>query len=237
MSRFGAIALIAFVLCSGTTRYASAETINDHGLWAAALTQGKFTENPCDKLHGWKWWFDGHLRFFDDTDGFGLSIVRPGLGYTIAENTTLWAGYGWIHASPNTAPDFDESRFWQQLTWSKEFGCTKFGSRSRLEQRWVDTGDDTGWRFRQFFSLRRPVKNHPRLLWVAWDEAFFHLNDTDWGANSGFDQNRVFLGMGIKSRLHRNWRMEIGYLHVALNRTVGPDRSNHILAINLFRSP
>ena len=214
-----------------------AQTVDDRGFWTAWLTQGKISTDPCSQCQGWKWWFDGHLRFFDDTNGFGQSIVRPGVGYAIAENMTLWAGYAWIHNSPAARPAFDENRIWQQLTGSKQLGCLKFGARSRLEQRWVELGDDTGLRFRQFFSLRRPLPNNPQLLLVGWDEMFFHLNDTDWGARGGFDQNRVFVGLGIKSNCNRKWRTEIGYLHQFINRPTAADRSNHILAVNFFRAP
>ena len=114
--------------------------------------------------HGddWKWWFDGHLRFFDDTDGFGQSIARPGIGYALSENATLWAGYAWIRTSPGSADDFDEHRAWQQLTWSEQLWATKFDLRSRLEERFVETGAETGWRFRQLAAVRRPQPAAPR---------------------------------------------------------------------------
>lgn len=44
---------------------ASAQAVDDAGLWNALLTQGDFEslgwEN--EKLN---WWFDGHLRYLDD---------------------------------------------------------------------------------------------------------------------------------------------------------------------------
>ena len=87
--------LIFVLLCVGvlmtTCRETRAQTVNDHGAWLALFAQGK----ACD--HGVKnerlrWWFDGHLRFFDNTNGYGQSIVRPGIGWEIAENSVLWAG-------------------------------------------------------------------------------------------------------------------------------------------------
>ena len=92
----------------------------------------------------WKWWFDGHLRFLDDTDGFHQSIVRPGIGRKIGGNWTGWAGYGWIHTSPILGDDYDEHRLWQQLAWSHNLGPWTFALRHRLEQRLGETGDDLG---------------------------------------------------------------------------------------------
>lgn len=63
-------------------------------------------------------------------------------------------------------------------------------------QRFRDDGDDTGWRFRQFFKLVYPLPDKPDVSLVAYDELFFGLNNTDWGVESGFDRNRLFLGAG-----------------------------------------
>jgi hypothetical protein len=184
-----------------------------------------------------KWWFDGHARFFDDAGGFGQSILRPGIGYALNECATVWMGYGWIRSSPGSAPDFDEHRVWQQLTWSEQLEPTTLGFRSRLEQRFLETGSDTGWRFRQLLSCRRQVQCAPQFSLVVWDEAFIHLNDTNWGADSGFDQNRLFLGVGWKHKFANRWRIETGYLNQYVNRSGRADVSNHLVAINLFVSP
>jgi hypothetical protein len=212
-----------------------AETVDDHGQWLALFANGDLQHGGLGE--NWKWWFDGHLRFFDDTDGFGQSIARPGIGYQLSENTTLWAGYAWIRTSPASADDFDEHRAWQQLTWSEQLCATKFDLRSRLEERFVETSAETGWRFRQLAAIRRPLPGAGRFTFVIWDEAFFHLNDTDWGARDGFDQNRAFIGLGWKPHSHSTWRIEAGYLHQFINRSMNDDLSNHLLSVNLFFSP
>ena len=94
-----------------------------------------------------------------------------------------------------------------------------------------------GLRFRQFMRAQRSLGPCSPLIAVAWNEIFFHLNDTDWGARAGFDQNRVFFGLGVKKFPHSRWRTEIGYLNVALNRRGQSDLIAHILALNFFRSP
>lgn len=213
-----------------------AQTVNDTGQWFAFFANGDVgSAEEGDQL---KWWFDGHARFFDDTGGFGQSIVRPGIGYSLGDSAAVvWAGYGWIRTSPASNRDFDEHRVWQQITWSKSLDPATLGFRSRLEQRFLETGSETGWRLRQLVSLRRPIEWSPRLSLVAWDELFIHLNDTDWGANSGFDQNRVFFGFGFKSDPDNSHRVEVGYLNQSVNRSTGPDLSNHILSINIYWSP
>lgn len=215
---------------------AFAESIDDLGGWMALFAQGDLNTGELPET-GYKWWFDGQVRFFDDTDGFGQSLIRPGVGYEISEGTAAWVGYAWIRTAPGVVADFDEHRIWQQLTWSKAFDPANVDLRSRLEQRLVETGSDTGWRFRQLAALRRPLQSDPRLTFVAWDEVFLHLNDTDWGARDGFDQNRAFLGFGWKPNLESTWRLETGYLHQFIDRPTQDDLSNHILSVNLFWNP
>ncbi|MFK7770274.1 MAG: DUF2490 domain-containing protein [Mariniblastus sp.] len=210
------------------------QTVDDFGAWFSLNTQGKW--NPNDEQSKLRWWFDGHLRYLDDADGFNQSIFRPGIGYQLTPNTNVWLGYAWINELPaNGNPVFDENRIWQQALWSKKVGRQKLFSRSRLEQRFVETGDDTGWRFRQFFKMDRPLYEESASSFVVWDEAFLDLNETDWGQQGSFSQNRLFVGFGRKFNGGQGPKIEIGYLNQFLRRkSGGGDRFNHILSVNWF---
>lgn len=208
------------------------QTLDDTGLWFAALGNGKF-ESQCDSSP-LRWWFDAHYRLRDDAGGFNQSIIRPGAGFAFAENQVLWAGYAWVRTSPVLGSDFDEHRFWQQWTAAPSSGDWLFLHRSRFEQRWLETGDDVGLRWRQLARAQRILSDCPQWSLVLWDEAFFHLNDTDWGAESGLDQNRAFIGLGYKKCSHAPVRTEVGYLNQFINRRGDPDLMNHILSINFF---
>ena len=226
--------MLLLVGCCLMTRSGQAQTVEDEGWWTAVFSQGDLVDS-CGQATRWRWWFDGHARFLDDADGFNVSIVRPGIGYKLTDTTTIWAGYGWIRNSPINGADFDENRIWQQITWSQKVGDLSLGLRPRLEQRFVETGDDMGWRLRQFMSARAPISDSNRLTSVFWNEAFFHLNDTDFGTRTGFNQNRAFVGFGWKwdPETPRS-RVEIGYLNQFINGQAGADRMNHILAVNFF---
>lgn len=211
---------------------AQAETRDDQGLWLLALGQGSFgNEDPGPaKL---RWWLDVQARFSNDADGFTQGIVRPAIGYAISNKTTLWLGYGWIPTSPASGSDYDEHRIWQQLTWSRPVGGFSFSSRTRLEQRFRDDGDDTGWRLRQFFKAAYALPGSSNVSLVGYDELFFGLNETDWGARSGFDRNRLFLGVGWRLGQSSN-SLEIGYLNQYIDSASGNDLMEHILSLNLF---
>jgi hypothetical protein len=208
---------------------------DDTGGWLALFARGDINHDALPNKY--RWWFDGHMRFFDDTDGFGQSIIRPGLGYALNDHAAVWAGYGWILSSPVHGSDFDEHRVWQQFTWSQRLEPVTLGLRSRLEQRFLETGSDTGWRFRQMLSWRHEMRSDPRYTLVLWNEVFIHLNDTNWGAVNGFDQNRLFMGFGRRPDPDSRSRVEIGYLYQRVDRSSGFNLNNHLLSINFYRSP
>ena len=205
---------------------------HDAGAWFAFAGQGHFDRQNEDAR--WRWWFDAHARFFDDSDGFHQSIVRPGVGYDLTPNSTLWLGYGWIATDPARRRSFDENRIWQQYTWAVDIASDRFYGRSRLEQRFVDTGDDLGWRFRQFLRYTRPLGRDSQLGLRIWDEFFIHLNDTDWGADTGLDQNRFFAGLGWTLESASYLTLEFGYLNQYVYRENRQDSANHIFAMTLL---
>jgi hypothetical protein len=214
-------------------RTAQAQAVNDLGQWSALFAQGDL-QVPSNEDLSLKWWFDGHLRLLDDSGGYNQSIIRPGVGLPIGDSAAVWAGYAWIDTTPIRGPNFDEHRIWQQFTWGDSLADWQFAYRSRFEQRFLETGDDVGLRFRQLLRAQHKLPNLPRLSFVVWDELFFHLNDTDWGATAGFDQNRVFVGLGWKPDEKSRWRVEAGYLNQFLEIPNANDRVHHILSVNVF---
>ena len=45
-------------------------------------------------LKGVRWWLDVQGRYADSAAN--TTIVRPGVGVTVAKDTTLWLGYAWV---------------------------------------------------------------------------------------------------------------------------------------------
>ena len=227
---------VAFALALLSSGVVAAQSVHDFGTWFSINTAGKLNHRCCEDSK-MRWWFDGHLRYLDDSGGFNQSIIRPGIGYALNENATLWLGYAWINSlPPNGNPVFDENRVWQQLLWSKKYQATTAFSRSRLEQRFVETGSDTGWRFRQFFKLDQPFVWQEKLSFVTWDEMFFDLNSTDFGQNGSFSQNRAFVGLGWKFDGPHKPKIEVGYLNQFIRRRSRGDRFHHIVSFNWFRT-
>ena len=89
-------------------------------------------------------------------------MVRPGLGYALNENVSLWLGYAYIPTmAPFTNDDFSENRIWQQFLWSDKTSLGTYSLRTRFEERFVGQ-PDVAYRFRQLAKLSYPRSRSPR---------------------------------------------------------------------------
>ena len=225
-----------FLLAATSPAEARSSVDHDAALWLMLFGQGRFEESERT-LGRLRWWLDIQQREFGD--GSDQTLLRPGLGYQMDDATSVWLGYAWIDTSAASGPTTNEHRIWQQLLWTMQLWQGRarpsvLTSRTRLEQRFLDNGDDVGWRARQLVKLTRPFDFEPRLGLAAYDEIFFNLNDTDWGASSGLDQNRLFAGLAWTFDEARRFTLEVGYLNQFLYRSGSEDDMNHILNINLL---
>lgn len=205
---------------------AAAQPVDEFQIWNAFLS----TARPWEEPHAPRLWLDVHGRRGDAGSVF---IVRPALGLQLDPLVSLWAGYAWVPVLDDASGErFDEQRAWQQVILTHRFPSGwAIQSRTRFELRFGEGSDETGSRAREFVRVAWRRDDWP-VGFVAWDELFVGLNEVDWGAPRGYDQNRVFVG--VSWPLSEAMRFETGYLLVHLNREV--DTLAHVLAVNLFAS-
>lgn len=218
-------AVAALLVVAGGT--AQARTLDDGQLWLVGVASSPFLPG-YERVLGW---LELQTRFGDDVGDLSQTLARAALGWRVGPRLDLYAGYGRIDTLRDGADDIGENRFWQQALFpiARPLGGSLSG-RTRLEQRWDERGDDVGWRLRQFVRYAYRFEG-TRWSLVAWDEVFLALNDTDWGARSGFDQNRGFVGAAF--HLTEHVRVEAGYMNQFLRRS-GPDQDNHVLSLSLL---
>ena len=202
-----------------------ADTIEDGRYWFALSTQGKLP------LKDWGWMFDVNQRYRDEGAHADSFFIRTGISHQINPKTSIGLGFDHIVNHPAGKAASDENRLWQQIAYKFDpILGVNLSSRSRLEQRWREGGNDTAYRLRQMIKATVPLDINPKLSIITYDELFINLNETDWGVRRGNDQNRAFLGV--------NWAftpsasIETGYLNQYVN-TRNTDRLNHVLATTL----
>ncbi len=226
----GALAAATSVLI--LARGAVAQTADDGALWAMAIAQGKFGDKDSG-LDRWRWWLDVQVRYRDEAQTYDSSFFRPGVGYALNDQFVLHLGYAFIESDPATGDEVRENRAWQQLIWNAPVDGFTLQSRTRLEERFVVDEADTGWRLRELVKATVPLVDDKSTFLSIWDEAFWDLDDTDWGQRTGFRQNRAFAGIGQFLNEKQSMSVEVGYCNQWLDRP-GEDRLNHILLLAFF---
>lgn len=204
---------------------ALAETAHDEQAWVNLTLMGSLKGKVV-------YFAEVQPRFGDGVSRLDQLLLRPAIGVKLSPTMTLYQGYARVITKREGARDLREHRSFQQLSWvmGKPWGG-EFSTRTRLEQRWRADGDDVGHRLREMVRLEVPVASNG-LAALGYAEGFLAFNDTDWGARSGFDQLRSFIGAEIP--VVGKTTIELGYLNQLVNQTGGRRRMNHVLSFSLF---
>jgi len=202
----------------------------DFQTWTNITANGSFGL-IAPALAKYRFWLEGQGRFGNDSTTLSQGILRPGLGYSLADNLSLWLGYAVIPTmEPFSAVSFNENRIWQQILWTPQTSIGPITSRTRLEQRFT-RAPDVSYRLRQLVRMAYPLDFAPGFMLVGWEELFLNLNSTGAIA-AGFDQNRLFVGVGYAFDEHL--RTEVGYMNQYIYRDTTTDLMTHVLSLSLF---
>lgn len=218
-----------FLLLLSSNLYADTETRTSS--WFMSLSRFQFTEQSRGFL-------DIQPRFtVDDIPGgdngsIDTLLIRGALGYQINPNIGIYQGYGII---PTYDPDKVEHRSFQELLAKQSItNSLSLVHRLRFEQRFLEDVDDTAFRFRYFARLTYPLSGiHEKLSLAINEEIFIHLNDVGNGPQSGFNQNRLFVGLNYK--ISNSLAFEAGYQNQFINgRNGSDDVINHIAFLGML---
>lgn len=189
-------------------------------LWGVVAARMGLTERLSGSL-------EVQTRFSDDISEFERVVVRPSLRWLFAPSLTGSLGYdAHIVESPS---DFLEQRVWQQLSAEHELAGVSGSLRFRLEERFIEDVDGAAVRARIRLRLQAPL---PRPAWylAGSNEVLVGFNSLRGGPERGFDEDRLFAGVGRS--LGRGLKLEAGYQLQYVHRS-GEDRANHALVIVL----
>ncbi len=219
-----AVGTLALSCASAAPAFASDE---DEQIWASVTATTAVSKTVDATL-------EVHARQTDDVSRLGQTLVRPSLTLKLGNGWSAAVGYAYAHSRFAGTVANDEHRAWQQIayTFRQDPGTgLAVTGRTRMEQRFRPDASGTGWRLRQQLRAQIPFSSATGVRAVVWNETFIGLNTTEWDRHPGVDQVRTFLGVSVP--VARGISAEPGYLNQTIFR-LGPDRINHILAINLF---
>ena len=150
--------------------------------------------------------FSSRIRFDEDVSRKKDLLLAPGLSYALSPSLSLGGGYVHLHAFPSGSSS--ENRAWQQIGLVEKLQGVSVGNRLRLEQRFVEDVSGAILRARYRLRLDAPLGGS-RWALVGSDEVFVNLNSQGEGPVGGFEQNRLYGGLGF--RVTERLRLEGGY--------------------------
>lgn len=209
---------VGLVLLAGAIPAGAAE--QDLQLWFPVQVIHPITEK-------WALSMQVELRLQDDITEFSEFIVKPGLHYHLTPSWAFSAGYKYIHKRANKP---DEQDPWQEVSYSKAFDKLVTGYQVRLEERLIDGANGILPRLRFLTHMSYPLSDGPWYL-TGFAAVRFNLDDKGVGPVSGFEQSRIFGGLG--RHIGRHVQFEFGYLWRYERKRVGSDLSDHAIHLQL----
>lgn len=218
------IASLALILFPGV-----AAAQSDAQLWVGGSASGKLSGPISGSV-------ESIARLSDNRGGLYEVESSTALGYRLAPNATLWAGFVYDPLFSHGHKIVTEYRFRQQLNLDNvvRIAGGSLSARLRVEQRWRDTATGAGWRVRPILRFTLPVARKSPTMFVLSHESFVDLNTTAWGQRGGYDRMRNFAG--ISTPICPGVRVEIGYLEQHGVVANGPDTDDHTLLSSLAYS-
>jgi hypothetical protein len=176
----------------------------------------------------WFWGIWSQVRFDDDISHFNWLLINPSIHHKLKDG--LRVGFGYQYIIENDSPN-------EQEPWGEFAVSTKFdngfvlGNRVRLEARFLDDVAGPVYRLRYRINGAFPFKDTKSYLTLS-EAVWANLNEQASGPTSGFDQNRLFAGIG--THVGKYLRIEAGYQWRYKDNGGSESRSDHIIMLQFL---
>lgn len=189
------------------------DVFQDAGSWLQVVGEGSLKAIDPSLEKG-RVWVEGQSRFDNDWNHWYQGMVRAAVGYSLSDRATIWAGYTWLPTQNLGKSYVSQQDVWPAFRYVMPTRLGTLSFRTMVESNFL-LGNEVRVRPRQMIRFMHPLESEPRLSLIAWDEFFIRLNSTQYGGQSGFDQNRAFAGLGWS--FNKSVRAEVGYMNQYLD--------------------
>jgi Protein of unknown function (DUF2490) len=175
----------------------------------------------------WTLSLESRVRFDDDISRAKDLLIGPAIDLKLNDTVSLGLGYDYVYSFKTDATS--ENRIWEQIGLHFINGELDVENRLRLDERFLEGTDGAVYRLRYRLRLLHPIG---ASAWkaVGSDEVFLNLNSPG-NQVSGFEQNRLFAGVG-RTFWSDLW-LEAGYQWGYQAKKGAPNQVTNSLIVNL----
>ncbi len=189
----------AMVLAAALLAAGQADAVDsDVQLWSAVKWDHRWSEH-------WSSGMKGEIRVADDVTSFSVFQVEPSIRYHIDTRWALGLSYEFTQKAPGDGVEHDVM---QEAVFAHRLGGIEFSHTGKMVERIITDVPGVMPQLRYVAGARYPLG--ARLYLSAFDEVRVNLRNPGTGPVPGFEQNRLYGGIG--AHLDALVRAEIGYL-------------------------
>ena len=166
------------------------------------------------------------LRLQDNISEQNELIYKPALNYHFDPTWAVSVGYKYIDKYRKA----NEHDLWQEGHFNKTFDDLVTGFQVRLEERFIDDIDGVIPRLRFLEHVSHPIGDS-RCHLTGFGAIRFNLDDKGQGPVSGFEQSRIYAGLG--RHIGEHIQFEVGYLWRYEEERLGGDLNDHAIHFQL----
>ena len=172
----------------------------------------------------WTFSFQTETRLKERISEFEKQVYKPAINIHFNETWWLSLGHKWIDRNSQILGDEHEP--WQELHYNKTIDDLSSGFQLRLEERFIQNIDGVLPRLRLLQHLSHPIGESPNYV-TGFGAIRFNLDEKGEGPVSGFEQSRIFVGLG--RHIGERVQLEGGYLWQYERERTVENRSNHVI--------
>lgn len=177
---------------------------NKIGSWHAYFGTNKIADR-------WSVHTEIQLRYYEQAKTFNQSVIRTGINYHINSGSTATLGYTNLVTDGSFIETPDENNvrehhIFEQLILSNNIWKLNFQHRYRLEQRFIDFGDNSETQHRIRYRLKLLLPLSDIFFLNFYEEVFLNFQ------NNTFDQNWSYAALGF--HVTDNFSAQVGYINI-----------------------
>ena len=208
---------LTFIACLGFAGFQPAIAAdNDFQQWSLVFANHNFANN-------WSASMQVESRWSDDKNAFDEVIVKPAGYYRFTDRFQL--GFGYKHITKYK--ESNEQDLWQEIYYKTPISKYAITHQARLEQRDINGISGILPRLRYLINVQRPLNATYYLK--SWGAVRFNLGNKGEGPVAGFEQNRIFFGLGAHTS--KRGKFEVGYLWKYEKTRDDINKSDHVISL------